>query len=120
MRLAGMARSEQVLAGRLLLAAALAILSGALGALVLYQTSLQPGTELVAWVFNRDQLMTPPPGFSSIRWVRAIGAADVEQGGGLLPGTGPAAPYDRICAAAGSLSPDSKATQIGGYWTSQL
>jgi hypothetical protein len=44
------------------------MLSGALGALVLFQASLQPGAALVAWMFNRDQLVTPPPGFSSIRW----------------------------------------------------
>ena len=46
---------------RRLLAAALAVLVGALGALVLYQTSLQPGASLVAWVFNRKQLVTPVP-----------------------------------------------------------
>ena len=52
--------------GRRLLAAALAILLGALGALVLYETSLQPGEALVAWVFNRNALVTPPPGFGQI------------------------------------------------------
>ena len=51
---------------RRLLAAALAVLVGALGALVLYQTSLQPGAALVAWVFNRNQLVTAPPGFSQV------------------------------------------------------
>ena len=52
--------------GRRLLAAALAILLGALGALVLYETSLQPGEALVAWVFNRNALVTPPPSFGQI------------------------------------------------------
>jgi acetyl esterase/lipase len=52
--------------GRRVLAAALAVLVGALSALVLYETSLQPGAALVAWVFNRNQLVTPPPGFSQV------------------------------------------------------
>jgi acetyl esterase/lipase len=49
-----------------LLAALLAILIGALGALVLYETSLQPGAALVASVFNRNRLVTPPPGFGQV------------------------------------------------------
>ena len=56
--------------GRRLIAAALAVLVGVLGAMVLYQTSLQPGAMLVAWVFNRHQLVTPPPDFSRV--VRSV------------------------------------------------
>jgi len=52
--------------GRRLLAAALAVLTGALGALILYETSLQPGAALVASVFNRNALVTPPPGFGQV------------------------------------------------------
>jgi acetyl esterase/lipase len=51
---------------RRLLAAALAILVGAVGALVLYETSLQPGAALVAAVFDQNPLVTPPPGFGQV------------------------------------------------------
>jgi acetyl esterase/lipase len=53
-------------AARRLLAALLAVLTGALGALVLYYTSLQPGAALVAAVFNNNTLVTPPPGFGRV------------------------------------------------------
>jgi acetyl esterase/lipase len=51
---------------RRLVAAVLAALLGALGALVLYETSLQPGAALVASVFNQNPLLTPPPGFGQV------------------------------------------------------
>ena len=51
---------------RRLLAALLAVLTGALGALVLYYTSLQPGAAMVAAVFNQNALVTPPPGFGQV------------------------------------------------------
>jgi multisubunit Na+/H+ antiporter MnhB subunit len=44
---------------RRLLAALLAVLAGALGALALYYTSVQPGAALVAWVFTGNQLVQP-------------------------------------------------------------
>jgi acetyl esterase len=52
--------------GRRLLAAVLAVLTGALGALVLYETSLQPGAALVASVFDQNPLVTPPSGFGQV------------------------------------------------------
>jgi acetyl esterase/lipase len=51
---------------RRLLAALLAVLIGVLGALVLYQTSVQPGAALVKAVFERAPEVTPPAGFSRI------------------------------------------------------
>jgi acetyl esterase/lipase len=51
---------------RRLLAALLAVVVGALGALALYYTSLQPGAALVAAVFKQQVLVKPPPGFGSI------------------------------------------------------
>jgi acetyl esterase/lipase len=49
-----------------LLAALLAVLTGALGALALYYTSLQPGEALVASVFSSNQLVNPPADISQI------------------------------------------------------
>ncbi len=49
-----------------LLAALLAVLAGALGALALYNTSVQPGAALVASVFTGNQLVDPPAGYSLI------------------------------------------------------
>jgi acetyl esterase/lipase len=51
---------------RRLLAALLAVLTGALAALALYYTSVQPGAALVAAVFDRNALVKPPPGFGPI------------------------------------------------------
>jgi acetyl esterase/lipase len=43
-----------------------AVLVGVAGALVLYQTSLQPGAAIVKAIFERGPLVTPPAGFSQI------------------------------------------------------
>jgi acetyl esterase/lipase len=51
---------------RRLFAALLAVVVGALGALALYYTSLQPGAALVAAVFKQQVLVKPPPGFDLI------------------------------------------------------
>jgi acetyl esterase/lipase len=53
-------------AARRLVATLLAVLTGALGALVLYYTSLQPGAAVVAAVFNQNALVTPPPDFGQV------------------------------------------------------
>jgi acetyl esterase/lipase len=52
--------------GRRVLAALLAVLIGVLGAVVLYETSVQPGAVLVKAVFERAPEVTPPAGFSRI------------------------------------------------------
>lgn len=57
-------RGHRVVRG--VLTAALAVLLGAVGALVLNETSVQPGVTLVASVFNRNALVTPPPGFAQV------------------------------------------------------
>lgn len=57
-------RGRRVVRG--VLAAGLAVLLGTAGALVLYETSVQPGAALVASVFNRNALVTPPPGFAQV------------------------------------------------------
>jgi acetyl esterase/lipase len=49
-----------------LLAALLAVLTGALGALALYNLSVQPGAALVASVFNNNVLVKPPADFNQI------------------------------------------------------
>jgi acetyl esterase/lipase len=49
-----------------LVAALLAVLAGALGALALYYTSVQPGAALVASVFTGNQLVTPPADISQV------------------------------------------------------
>jgi len=64
MRPSTVTRDRRVL--RRLLAALLAVLAGALGALALYYTSVQPGAALVASVFNGNQLVKPPAGFSLV------------------------------------------------------
>jgi acetyl esterase/lipase len=51
---------------RRLLAALLAVLTGALGALALYYLSVQPGAALVASMFSQNGLVRPPSGFSLI------------------------------------------------------
>jgi alpha/beta hydrolase fold len=43
-----------------------AVLVGVAGAVVLYQTSVQPGAAIVAAVFERGRLVTPPAGFARI------------------------------------------------------
>lgn len=43
-----------------------AVLLGVAGAVALYETSVQPGASLVASVFNKNQLVTPPPGFATV------------------------------------------------------
>jgi acetyl esterase/lipase len=43
-----------------------AVLVGVAGAIVLYQTSVQPGAAIVAAVFERGRLVTPPAGFAQI------------------------------------------------------
>jgi acetyl esterase/lipase len=43
-----------------------AVLAGAAAAAVLYQTSVQPGAAIVAAVFDRGQLVTPPAGFGPV------------------------------------------------------
>jgi acetyl esterase/lipase len=53
-------------AGRRLLGAALAVLTGLAGGVVLYQTSVQPGAAIVKAVFERRPEVTPPAGFSAI------------------------------------------------------
>ncbi len=53
-------------AGRRLLWSLLAVLAGVAGALVLHQTSVQPGAELVRVVFDRAPEVTPPAGFGRI------------------------------------------------------
>jgi acetyl esterase/lipase len=53
-------------AGRRLLGAALAVLAGLAGGVVLYQTSVQPGAAIVKAVFERRPEVTPPAGFSAI------------------------------------------------------
>jgi acetyl esterase/lipase len=53
-------------AGRRLLAAVAAVLTGVLAAVVLYQTSLQPGAAITRAVFDKNVLVTPPPGFGQI------------------------------------------------------
>jgi acetyl esterase/lipase len=53
-------------AGRRLLAAVLAVVTGAIAALALYYTSLQPGAALVTAVFDQNALVKPPPGFRAV------------------------------------------------------
>ncbi len=53
-------------AGRRLLAGLLAVLTGVIAAIVLYLTSLQPGAALTRAIFDRNALVTPPPGFSQL------------------------------------------------------
>jgi acetyl esterase/lipase len=48
------------------LAAVLAVLTGMLGALVLYETSVQPGAAMVRAVFDRSPEVTPPADFGRI------------------------------------------------------
>jgi acetyl esterase/lipase len=43
-----------------------AVLIGIVGAVILYQTSVQPGAAIVKAVFERGQLVTPPAGFAQI------------------------------------------------------
>jgi acetyl esterase/lipase len=43
-----------------------AVLAGIAGALILYQTSLQPGAAIVKAVFERGQLVKPPAGFAQV------------------------------------------------------
>jgi hypothetical protein len=43
-----------------------AVLAGIVGAVILYQTSVQPGAAIVKAVFERGQLVTPPAGFAQV------------------------------------------------------
>ena len=43
-----------------------ALLAGIAGAVILYQTSVQPGAAIVAAVFNGGQLVKPPAGFAQV------------------------------------------------------
>src|ERR1700760_4053041 len=48
-----------------------AVLAGVAGAVILYQTSVQPGAAIVKSVFERGALVTPPAGFAQVaRMVR--------------------------------------------------
>jgi acetyl esterase/lipase len=49
-----------------LVAALLAVLTGVIGAIVLYYVSVQPGAALVAAVFKGNVLVRPPTGFGAI------------------------------------------------------
>lgn len=53
-------------AGRRALLASLAVLTGIVGALVLYETSLEPGAALVTAVFDSAPEVIPPAGFARI------------------------------------------------------
>jgi len=46
--------------------AATAVLAGVCAALILYQTSVQPGAAIVKAVFEQGSLVTPPPGFAQV------------------------------------------------------
>jgi acetyl esterase/lipase len=58
---AGMRAAYRITAG-----VVTAVLVGVAGALILYQTSLQPGAAIVKAIFERGPLVTPPAGFAQI------------------------------------------------------
>ena len=59
-------RWAQMAAFRITAGIVTALLAGAAGAVVLYQTSVQPGAAIVKAVFERGPLVTPPAGFEQI------------------------------------------------------
>jgi acetyl esterase/lipase len=68
------------------LGALLAVLAGVIAGLVVYDTSLQPGAALVAGVFNKNALVTPPRGFGAAAdpaLARAMGLTAAVPPGGL-------------------------------------
>jgi acetyl esterase/lipase len=101
-------------AARRLMAAALGVLTGAIAALALYYTSLQPGAALVAADFNRNALVTPPPGFG------AIAATVTERRVRILAPGAPAAHLDLYTpdATAGKPRPVILWVHGGGFISS--
>lgn len=91
-----------------------AVAAGVVAALILYQTSVQPGATIVRDVFQKNQLVTPPPGFAAI-------ARTVTEQRVLVPTPGaPAAYLDiyRPAGAGGSPSPVILWIHGGGFISS--
>lgn len=71
-----------------------AVLAGLLVAVVLYHTSVQPGARIVRAVFERNALVTPPPGFAET--TRDVTHERVSvPGGGALDIYTPSSPAQR-------------------------
>src|SRR6201996_5990104 len=88
-----------------------AVAAGVVAALILYQTSVQPGAAIVRSIFQRNQLVTPPAGFA------AVARTVTEQHATVRPAGAPAASLDiyRPAGAAGAPRPVILWVHGGGF-----
>jgi acetyl esterase/lipase len=88
--------------------------AGIAAALILYQTSVQPGAAIVAAVFQQNQLVTPPAGFAQI--ARGVSEQQVT----VRPAGAPAAYLDiyRPAGAGGAPRPVILWIHGGGFISS--
>src|SRR6201992_946059 len=85
--------------------------AGIVAALILYQTSVEPGAAIVRSLFQANQLVTPPAGFAAV--ARTVS----EQHATVRPDGAPAASLDiyRPAGAAGTPRPVVLWVHGGGF-----